>query len=89
MRNYIVLVILIYWIFSFQELNAQKTINLAEGFILENEYVKYEFEPIGMGLSGMTDLETGYNHIQNVKGKHLLWEVTFGKGTQRPSNNNN
>ncbi|MGM0529106.1 MAG: DUF6259 domain-containing protein [Bacteroidota bacterium] len=89
MKNYVVLVILIYGIFSFQGLNAQETINLAEGFILENEHVRYEFEPVGMGLSGMIDLETGYNHIQNVKGKHLLWEVTFGKGTQRPGISNN
>lgn len=89
MKRYVILVTLICWNLSFQELNAQKKINLAEGFILENEKVRYEFEPVGMGLSGMTDLETGYNHIQDVKGKHLLWEVIFGKGTQRPSIDNN
>ncbi len=36
----------------------------------------------------MTDLQTGYNHIDPVEKNHLLWEVIFGKGTQRPAIDN-
>jgi len=70
-------------------LTAQSFIDPALGFTLENDYVRYVFEPVGMGLSAMTDKRTGYNHIDNVQGKHLLWQIVFGKGTQRPSIDNN
>jgi len=68
---------------------AQIIIDPSIGFVLENKYARYEFEAGGMGLSAMIDLSTGYNHIEAVEGKHLLWEVVFGKGTQRPSIDNN
>ncbi len=70
-------------------LSAQVKINPSLGFTLENKFARYVFEPLGMGLSAMTDLETGYNHIDPVDGNHLLWEVIFGKGTQRPAIDNN
>jgi len=42
-----------------------------------------------MGLAGMIGSAGGFNHIGPVEGKHLLWEVSFGRGTQvRPLNNN-
>ena len=72
-----------------ENLTAQSFIDPALGFTLENDYVRYVFEPVGMGLSAMTDKRTGYNHIDNVQGKHLLWQIVFGKGTQRPSIDNN
>jgi len=68
---------------------VREKIDIEKGFTLENNFVRYVFEPVGMGLSAMVDLETGYNHIDPVEGKHLLWEVTFGKGIQRPKINNN
>lgn len=68
---------------------AQTLINVSNGLILKNSLVEMKFEPMGMGLSEMKDLKTGYNHIRTVKGKHLLWEVTFGKGIQRESITNN
>jgi hypothetical protein len=61
----------------------------AKGLTLENRFVRLEFEPGGMGLSAMIDRAGGFNHIGPVEGKHLLWEVNFGRGTQvRPMNNN-
>lgn len=70
-------------------LSAQKTIDPSLGFTLENKFARFDFEPVGMGLFAMIDLETGYNHIDPVDGKHLLWEIVFGKGTQRPAIDNN
>lgn len=68
---------------------AQTVINPSDGFVLKNSYVQLEFEPDGMGLKSMIDLRSGYNHIKPVVGKHLLWEVTFDKGTQRETIDNN
>ncbi|KAA9036071.1 hypothetical protein FW778_19440 [Ginsengibacter hankyongi] len=65
------------------------TIDPAKGLILQNNYVTYIFEPYGLGLSGMIDRKTGFNHIEKVEGKHLLWEAEFGKGTMRPKIDNN
>lgn len=68
---------------------GQVSIDPAKGMTLQNEYVKYVFEPIGLGLSEMIDRRTGFNHIQAVEGSHLLWEVEFGKGTMHPGISNN
>ncbi len=68
---------------------GQTVIDPAKGFTLQNEYVQYRFEPRGFGLSGMVDRRTGFNHIGEVDGRHLLWEVTFGRGTMRPKIDNN
>jgi hypothetical protein len=70
-------------------LSGQTFIDPGKGFTLQNEFVQYIFEPNGLGLSGMIDRKTGFNHIQNVEGKHLLWEIAFGKGTMRPRIDNN
>jgi hypothetical protein len=70
-------------------LSAQVEINPSLGFTLENKFARYVFEPVGMGLSAMIDLETGYNHIDSVAGNHLLWKVLFGKGDQHPGIDNN
>ncbi len=61
---------------------AKMTVDPAKGLVLANDYVHFEFEPEGLGLSAMIDLKTGYNHIQSVEGKHLLWEVALGVGRQ-------
>lgn len=52
------------------------------GLVLSNKHVRFEFEPVGMGLAKMVDLRTKHNHIQEVQGKHLLWEVALGVGRQ-------
>ena len=61
---------------------SNESIGPNKGLVLSNEHVRFEFEPVGMGLCKMVDLQTRYNHIQNVDGKHLLWEVAFGVGRQ-------
>ncbi|MBN1291836.1 MAG: hypothetical protein JXB48_08345 [Candidatus Latescibacteria bacterium] len=53
--------------------------------VMENSLVRFEFEPINMGLSAITDVQTGTNHIQPVTTKHELWELTFAHGTQKQS----
>jgi len=71
------------------QISAQKKINTSQKFTLENKYARYVFEPEGMGLSAMIDMETGFNHINPVSGNHLLWEIVFGKGVTRPAISNN
>jgi hypothetical protein len=68
---------------------AAETIDPARGLSLSNQHVRLEFEPGGMGLSAVVDGHTGLNHIQATEGKHLLWEVAFGRGTliRRITNN--
>ena len=83
-----VLLILIITI-NIMGMNGQTVIDPEKGFTLQNEFVQYIFEPNGLGLSGMTDRKTGFNHIKEVEGKHLLWEIAFGKGTMRPRIDNN
>ena len=73
----------------FLGLSAREKIDPSRGFSLENKFVRYVFEPVGMGLSAMVDLKTGYNHIDPVVGNHLLWKVVFGKGIMRPAIDNN
>ena len=68
---------------------GQQSVDPAKGLTLKNSHVRLEFEPRGMGLSALVDLQSGVNHIQPVKGKHLLWEVTLGRGTQREKVDNN
>lgn len=68
---------------------AQTVVNPSRGLTLKNDFVEFKLAPGGMGLESMTDLKTGYDHILPVKGKHLLWEVVFGKGMQRGSITNN
>jgi len=70
-------------------LSGQALIDPEKGFTLQNEFVQYRFEPQGLGLAGMIDRRTGFDHIRRVDGRHLLWEVTFGRGTMRPRIDNN
>jgi len=63
-------------------IQGQTIIDPENGIVLSNDYVRFEFEPEGLGLSAMIDLNTGYNHIRDVEGKHLLWEVALGVGRQ-------
>ncbi len=88
MKN-ISLFLLMYAIFLSQGISGKEKIDLKLGYTLENKYAKYVFEPVGMGLSAMYDQVTGHNHLDAVEGKHLLWEIVFGKGIQRPSIDNN
>jgi hypothetical protein len=70
-------------------LSGQSVIDPEMGFTLQNDYAQYVFEPGGLGLSGLIDRRTGFNHIKDAGAKHLLWEVTFGKGVMRPKIDNN
>ena len=68
---------------------ASENIDPDRGLVLSNEYVRFEFEPVGMGLAKIVDLRTKCNHIQDVEGKHLLWEVALGVGRQIYTISNN
>ena len=70
-------------------LNAGQQVDPSQGVSLQNRYARLEFEPKGMGLAALVDRQSGVNHIQPVKGKRLLWEVTLGRGTQREKVDNN
>ena len=61
---------------------SQQHIDPSNGLVLENDLVRFEFEPNGMGLTAMIDRSSKHNHIQKVDGKHLLWEVVFARGKQ-------
>jgi len=87
--RYVLIILFLAGGFLCKDVYARERIDITKGFTLENKHVKYVFEPVGMGLSSMVDLQTGFNHIDQVEGKHLLWEITFGKGLQRPEINNN
>jgi len=50
------------------------------GSTLSNRYVRLEFDPKGMGLSALVDLQSGVNHIRHVKEKQLLGG-RFSRGT--------
>jgi len=65
-----------------QLIRAQSTVGISDKLVLQNEHVRFEFEPEHMGLLSMTDLLTNHNHINAVDGKHLLWEIAFAKGNQ-------
>ncbi len=67
---------------SVQLLLAQSTVETSDQFVLKNEHVSFVFEPEHMGLLSMIDLSTNHNHINQVDGKHLLWEIAFAKGNQ-------
>ena len=70
-------------------LQAAQRADPSKGITLANRYVRLEFEPKGMGLSALVDLQSGVNHIQPVKEKHLLWQVALGRGTQIEKITNN
>jgi len=89
MKNTLHLLLLIFLSPVITQVSAQTEIDPSLGFSLENKFVRYEFEALGMGLSAMIDLQTGYNHIDPVEENHLLWQIVFGKGIQRPAINNN
>jgi len=66
-----------------------KPVDPASALVLSNDFVRFEFEPGGMGVSAMIDRQSGFNHVQPVTGKHLLWEVAMARGMQivRVTNN--
>jgi len=70
-------------------LQAAQQVDPSKGITLANRYVRLEFEPNGLGLSALVDLQSGANHIQPVKEKHLLWQVSLARGTQIEKVDNN
>jgi len=65
-----------------QALFAQKQVDITKDLVLKNDHVRFQFESENMGLASMRDLNSNYEHITAVNGKHLLWEVAFAKGRQ-------
>jgi len=82
MKNTIHISVVLIILLQVQVISAQTPVDVSEKFILKNEKVSFEFEPVNMGLSSMMDLTTSHEHINNVDGKHLLWEVVFARGKQ-------
>lgn len=74
---------------SFAQWPVEKEVLPETGAVLENDYVRFEFEETNMGLKAMIDKVNGINHIHTVKGRHLLWELQFRSGAQRLTLNNN
>ncbi len=68
---------------------AAQQVDPSKGLTLANRYVRLELEPNGMGLSALVDLASGANHIQPVKEKHRLWQVSMGRGRQIETISNN
>lgn len=67
---------------AFAALLGAQPADPSKRLVLENRFVRLEFEPGGMGLATMVDRAGGLNHIGPVEGPHLLWEVAFAKGSQ-------
>lgn len=62
---------------------GQKIWNAPE-IILQNEKIRFEFEPTHGGLSSMFDKTGKIEHIQKTTLPHTLWSLTFAHGmTQR------
>ena len=74
---------------SYAQWPLEKEVLPQTGIVLENDYVRFEFEEANMGLKAMTDKVNGINHIHPVKGRHLLWELHFRSGAQKLTLNNN
>lgn len=72
-------------LYSYSPLTSEVT----KGFILQNDFVRFEFEPEHMGLNAIIDKTTWINHIQPVPKSHLLWEILIKRGTQENPLNNN
>ena len=62
--------------------------NTGTGLVLENDFVRFVFEPQTGGLSAMTDKTTGVSHIRKGTGGPYLWELTLSPGSQRNSISN-
>lgn len=50
--------------------------------VLENDYVRLEFEKEHFGLSAMIDKSTWMNHVQDIEGGHMLFQLLLRRGTQ-------
>jgi len=82
MKNLLKISVLLLLLLQLQILIAQTPVDPSEKFILKNEKVSFEFEPVNMGLASMKDLSSNHEHINSINGKHLLWEVVFARGQQ-------
>ncbi len=69
------------FVLQVQMVLAQQVVDASKGLVFSNEHVSFVFDPENMGLSSMKDLSTDHEHINQVNGKHLLWEVAFAKGS--------
>ncbi len=50
--------------------------------LLENDFVRLEFEGERYGLASMLDMATGVNHIQAGGTRYLLWELEMRSGME-------
>lgn len=89
MNKQIFIATVFFILFQARAMLAQSTASTSEPFVLQNEYVSFEFEPVNMGLASMKDLVSNHEHINSVEGKHLLWEIAFAKGTYKYTITNN
>lgn len=59
--------------------NAQKEIR-SSNIILQNKFVRFEFDSVYGGLVSMVDLSSGIEHIKKIDGKRSLWNLNFSQG---------
>ncbi len=60
----------------------------APALVLENDFVRFEFEEGSYGLSAMIDKTTNINHIVNSGKSHHLFALTMRNGLQEDHINN-
>ena len=62
--------------------------NKQPALVLENDFVRFEFEEGSYGLSAMIDKTTNVNHVANDGKSHRLFQITMRNGLQEDYINN-
>ena len=76
--RYLTAMITLFWLFG-----GDVRAGVDEGLVLENDYVRFVFEPKTGGLSAMTDKRAGIPHIRKTGKGEMLWELALSPGSQR------
>jgi len=84
-RNSVSVCLLIILAISVTGTLSARSLTAASKVVLANDIVRFEFEAERAGLTAMTDLATGINHISTIEGKQTIWELTLCHGTQKRS----
>ena len=61
----------------------------SKDLVLENSHVRFRFGKGTMNLAEMMDLAGKRDHLAGGGAHARLWEITFGRGTQRELVDNN
>jgi len=52
-------------------------------YVFENSTIRFEFDPVNYGISGIIDQRDQFNFIRTVNSSCQLWELIFVKGDER------